>query len=129
MKRYNLIVVGGGLTGVAAAVAAAREGLEVLLIERTGSLGGAMSNSLVYPFMQYWDKDPANGKTRCLSAGIFTEMRRRQLEKAAGSPTDAFRSVSGGTVQAYPRTLPAETWSRSASNWSRNTSSWYWTTW
>lgn len=97
MKRYNLIVVGGGLTGVAAAVAAAREGLEVLLIERTGSLGGAMSNSLVYPFMQYWDKDPANGKTRCLSAGIFTEMRRRQLEKAAGSPTDAFRSVSGGT--------------------------------
>ena len=97
MKRYNLIVVGGGLTGVAAAVAAAREGLEVLLIERTGSLGGAMANSLVYPFMQYWDKDPANGKTRCLSAGIFTEMRRRQLEKAAGSPTDAFRSVSGGT--------------------------------
>ncbi len=96
MKRYHLIVVGGGLTGVAAAVAGAREGLEVLLIERTGSLGGAMSNSLVYPFMQYWDKDPVSGKTRCLSAGIFTEMRRRQLEKAAGSPTDALRGAPEG---------------------------------
>ncbi|MBE7042714.1 MAG: FAD-dependent oxidoreductase, partial [Ruminococcaceae bacterium] len=33
MKQYDLIVAGGGLTGVAAAVSAAREGLSVLLIE------------------------------------------------------------------------------------------------
>ena len=36
MKKYDLIVTGGGLTGVAAAVAAAREGLSVLLIEQSG---------------------------------------------------------------------------------------------
>ena len=53
MKHYNLIVAGGGLTGVAAAVSAAREGLEVLLIEKSGCLGGAMSNCFVYPFMKY----------------------------------------------------------------------------
>ena len=53
MKKYDLIVVGGGLTGVAAAVSAAREGLKVLLAERTGWLGGAMSNSLVFPFMRW----------------------------------------------------------------------------
>jgi len=45
--KYNLVVVGGGLTGVAAAVSAAREGLTVLLVEKSGCLGGAISNSLV----------------------------------------------------------------------------------
>ena len=74
MKKYDLIVVGGGFSGVAAAVSAAREGLRVLLIEKTGSLGGAMSESLVYPFMKY--HMPANGKN--LSDGIFTEMRKRK---------------------------------------------------
>ena len=38
MKKYNLIVVGGGLTGVAAAVAAARQNLSVLLVEQGGYL-------------------------------------------------------------------------------------------
>ena len=52
MKHYDLIVAGGGLTGVAASVAAARGGLSVLLIERSGCLGGAMSTNLVYPFMK-----------------------------------------------------------------------------
>ena len=39
--KYDLIVAGGGFTGVAGAVAAAREGAKVLLIERYGFLGGA----------------------------------------------------------------------------------------
>ena len=47
-NKYDTIGVGGGLTGVSAAVAAAREGLNVLLIERDGCLGGAMANGLVY---------------------------------------------------------------------------------
>jgi len=59
---------------VAAAVRAAREGLAVLLVEKFGSLGGAMSNSLVYPFMKYSMDD---GKV-LLSDGIFTEMRNRK---------------------------------------------------
>lgn len=81
MKRYHLIVAGGGLAGVAAAVSAAREGMEVLLVERAGCLGGAMSNNLVYPFMRYWMKDPEHGGRKPLSAGIFTEMRKRMNEK------------------------------------------------
>lgn len=76
MKRYNLIVVGGGISGVAAAVAAARDGLSVLLVEKLGVLGGAMSMSLVYPFVHYSMKDE-NGERKLLSDGIFTEMRQR----------------------------------------------------
>ena len=76
MKHYDLIVAGGGLTGVAAAVRAAREGLSVLLIEKSGTLGGAMNNNLVYPFMQYFTQ--LDGETKILCAGLFAEMRERE---------------------------------------------------
>lgn len=78
MEKYDVIVVGGGLTGVAAAVSAAREGANVLLVEQSGCLGGAMSVNLVYPFMKYWTKIPETGQIKRLSDGIFTEMRKRQ---------------------------------------------------
>ena len=76
MRKFDLIVAGGGLTGVAAAVSAARQGLQVLLIEQGGSLGGAISMNLVYPFMRFWT-DPEDGVRKWLSAGIFTEMCHR----------------------------------------------------
>ena len=34
MKKYDVIVVGGGFAGVAASLAAAREGSRVLIIEK-----------------------------------------------------------------------------------------------
>ena len=39
--RYDVVCAGGGASGVFAAVAAARTGARVLLLERTGFLGGA----------------------------------------------------------------------------------------
>ena len=77
--KYNLVVAGGGLSGVAAAVSAAREGLKVLLIEKSGCLGGAISNNLVYPFMNYWTKigNDMNSERKYLSQGIFKEMKER----------------------------------------------------
>lgn len=78
MKKYDLLVAGGGLTGVAAAVAASREGLSVLLVEKEGCLGGAMSNCLVFPYMRYWYNE--DGTLKPLSGGLFTEMRKRQTQ-------------------------------------------------
>lgn len=77
--KYNLIVAGGGLSGVAAAVSAAREGLKVMLVEKSGCLGGAISNNLVYPFMPYWtkQKDGNDVGKKYLSQGIFKEMKDR----------------------------------------------------
>ena len=44
--KYNLVVAGGGLSGVAAAVSAAREGLKVLLVEKSGCLGEAAGTAV-----------------------------------------------------------------------------------
>lgn len=43
IARPDVLVVGGGAAGTAAAVAAAREGAEVLLVERYGFLGGTLT--------------------------------------------------------------------------------------
>lgn len=72
-EMYDLIVAGGGVAGVAAAVSAAREGLRVLLAEQTGVTGGAMTNALVYPFMRYTLRKSG----RVLAAGLFAEMQER----------------------------------------------------
>ena len=51
--KYDVIVAGGGLAGVGAAVAAVREGASVLLVEQYGYLGGMATAGLVNPFMSY----------------------------------------------------------------------------
>ncbi len=75
MKRYDLAVIGGGFAGVAAALAAARAGARVLLVEKSNCLGGAAVNCLVNPFMRYWTE--IDGTRVDLSAGIFREIRDR----------------------------------------------------
>ena len=47
-QKADVIVVGGGTAGIAAAVCAARDGAQTLLIERRGALGGMASNALVH---------------------------------------------------------------------------------
>lgn len=75
-NKYDVIVLGGGFAGCAAALAAAREGCEVLLIEGAGALGGAAVNSLILPFMPWWTSFEKDGvrERMPLSRGIFTEI-------------------------------------------------------
>ncbi len=73
-KKYDLIVAGGGLAGVAAAISAAREGLRVLLFDRNNALGGAATECLVNPFMRYWAENLETGERTYLSKSIFTEI-------------------------------------------------------
>lgn len=50
-KEYDVIVCGGGVAGVAAAVTAAREGFSTLLLEKTNILGGLSTLGLVNLFV------------------------------------------------------------------------------
>ena len=78
MQTYDLVVVGGGLTGVAAAVAAARQGLDVLLCEQSGFLGGALGNCLINPFMNNGTNLVVDGEKKRveLSQGILPKSSR-----------------------------------------------------
>ncbi len=50
----DVLVAGGGLAGVCAALAAARDGARVLLLEAAGSLGGIASGGLLATFGGYY---------------------------------------------------------------------------
>lgn len=94
MVKYNVIIVGGGLSGVAAAVAAAREKQRVLLLEKNYHLGGAASNCLINPFMKFSIKGE-NGLER-INNGIFgylvDEMRKMGGVDESLSPDMAFNN-------------------------------------
>ena len=66
----EVLVVGGGPSGIAAALAAARNGAATTLIERYGSLGGNLTSGLVGPCMTSYSLD---GKQQLIK-GIFEEM-------------------------------------------------------
>lgn len=75
----DVVVVGGGPAGIAAAVAAARSGCTVVLLERHGFLGGMATAALVGPFMTCYD---APGK-RQIVRGVFHELVEQLVQRGA----------------------------------------------
>lgn len=53
LTETEVLVVGGGPAGIAAAIAAAREGVETLLVERYGFLGGNITQAMVESIAWY----------------------------------------------------------------------------
>ncbi len=83
MKKYDLCVVGGGFSGTMAACAAARDGLSVLLLEKSGALGGAANVNYVLPFMNFNYRNREMNEMRPLSKGLFLEFIGRMQEMGA----------------------------------------------
>ena len=83
MLKYDIVVVGGGFAGSAAAIAAGRNGCSVLLVERGNSLGGAASNGLVNPFMPNRTRLGDDTEATELSQGLFVEIVERLKEMDA----------------------------------------------
>ncbi len=79
--HYELLVLGGGFAGTAAAICAARRGVKTILVDKSGCLGGAPANCLIYPFMP--NATTVDGKRTQLSQGLFTEISE-ELKKAYG---------------------------------------------
>ncbi|MBE6611809.1 MAG: FAD-dependent oxidoreductase [Ruminococcaceae bacterium] len=71
--EFDIVIAGGGLAGVFAAVSAAREGMKVLIVEKCGFLGGMATSGLVFPFMSYRER----GSGAPANAGLFAEFLRR----------------------------------------------------
>ncbi|MFB9756380.1 FAD-dependent oxidoreductase [Paenibacillus hodogayensis] len=56
-RNVDVVVVGGGASGIAAAISAAANGADTLLIEQRGFLGGMGTVSLVPAFCPFTDKE------------------------------------------------------------------------
>jgi NADPH-dependent 2,4-dienoyl-CoA reductase/sulfur reductase-like enzyme len=65
VDNYDVVVVGGGFGGVAAALASARNGAKTLLLERTYMLGGLGTAGLIAIYLPICD-----GNGRQVSFGI-----------------------------------------------------------
>lgn len=78
--KVDVLVIGGGPSGIAAAISSARNGAKTMLIERFGFVGGMATAALVGPFMTCYD---GKGETQIIR-GIFDELVRR-LEEMDGA--------------------------------------------
>jgi hypothetical protein len=75
--EYDVLVIGGGNAGCAAALAAARHGARTLLIERYGFLGGTATAAMVGPWMTFH-----SGSERIVG-GIAQEIVERLVRRGA----------------------------------------------
>ena len=94
-EQYDVIVIGGEPEGVAAAVAAARNGAKTLLVEKREELGGLFT----YGMLNFLDI-PRDGNNHSLSEGIFKEWHKLVKDK------DAFGIV--GAKAAFKKLVDEE---------------------
>lgn len=81
MYEPDVLVVGSGMTGICAAIAAAEEGKSVLLLEQSGKLGGNFTRSLIGSFNGYTTHD--NGNYPMLIKGLGERILQRMTEANA----------------------------------------------
>ncbi|MBE7045426.1 MAG: FAD-dependent oxidoreductase [Ruminococcaceae bacterium] len=72
---WDVVVIGGGVSGCMAAFAAAKQGASTLLIEQYGFLGGALTNAGVGPMMTF------HAGERQVVTGLPQELIDRLCEK------------------------------------------------
>jgi hypothetical protein len=94
--QYDVVVAGGGASGLVAAVAAARNGARTALVERSGCLGGTATSGMVAQWVGFY-----NGDVR-VAGGIAYELTRR-VQALGGS--EGFRRYTMAEASAQPVTI------------------------
>lgn len=74
--QTQVLVVGGGPSGVAAALSAAKQGMKTMIVEHGACLGGMATRGLVEPFMTCYD---TTGEQMIIK-GIFEEIVNKLVE-------------------------------------------------
>ena len=92
-QHHDVIIIGGGPAGCAAAIAAARMGADTLVIESTTCLGGMATTGMVSKWAPFDDQQ------KVIYRSIPLEILER-YKKAAGIAPDKYRWVS-----LYPEVL------------------------
>lgn len=98
-KAYDVIVVGGGMAGVGAALAARRQGKRVLILEKASYLGGLATLGLVVLYHPPLD----DGAGRKLVGGLAEELLHLSIKYAYNDLPEgwAFRSKENSGKGRY----------------------------
>ena len=95
-KKYDVAVAGAGVAGIAAALAAARRGHKVVLLEKQMLIGGLATSGLIYIYLPLCD-----GNGTQVTFGISEEMLRASIEF---SPFDIHEKWGGKVGGRFFRT-------------------------
>ena len=80
----DVLVIGGGAAGVAAATAAGRAGAKVILLERYGFLGGLATTAQVGTICGLYLRDSTSAEAAPVAGGFANEFAGR-LQSAGGT--------------------------------------------
>ena len=96
--RVDLVIIGGGLGGCAAALAALQQGRTVVMTETTDWIGGQLTSQGVPPDEHQWiETHGANASYRMLRNGI-RDYYRRHFPLNPSARADAFLNPGQGSV-------------------------------
>lgn len=103
---YDVVVVGGGSGGVPAAIAAARNGAKVLLVEKNGFLGGLATGGLINPWPHWLARHSWENPREPYIEGIYAEIQTRL--RALGSLAQDGRSYDEEVLKFVLEEMCAE---------------------
>ena len=95
--EYDVIVVGGGIAGVGAALAARRNGCKVLILEKSVVLGGLATLGFIAYYLPLCD-----GRGKKVSGGIAEELLHLSIKYGYSTLAPEWQDGSGiGTKKRY----------------------------
>jgi succinate dehydrogenase/fumarate reductase flavoprotein subunit len=103
-KQYDVLVVGGGVAGVAAALQSDRCGLRTALIEKTVLWGGLATGGLVPIYVPL-----CNGKGRQVTFGIAEELLFASLKYGPGQVPARWAKGAAGPQENVDQLYPEAT--------------------
>ena len=103
LDTCDVLIAGGGVAGVAAALSAARAGAKVTLIEREYALGGLATLGLITYYLPLCD-----GMGRQVSFGLAEELLRLSISQGAEGeyPQEWFENGACDGFNVMPPVLP-----------------------
>lgn len=99
---YDFIVCGGGMAGFAAAVSAAKKGLSVAIIERTGCLGGTATSAGVNHFLGGRKLNEETKEHIRVVGGLFDELTDYLIDRGEAIEPNTI-DLSFNPFGWYPR--------------------------
>ena len=86
-RKYDVLIIGGGVAGVASAISAAESGVKVALVERSCMLGGLATMGMIYFYLPICD-----GKGTQVSFGLAEKLLRTSVKYSPSMDIDSWKN-------------------------------------